>query len=156
MLEDHFVVGVLQSQFANMDCIMTGLLQESSERWRKARCRSGTSFAGGEGQRSFANGFARKEQRLADVVRLEVGVQRDDTLCGLPFSHEGNDSRDWNSKTAKTRNSPHLAGIGRDPLEFHMDSVARRPLIRERGPLRQSCSSRSRTRGLERLLGRFH
>src|SRR5918993_1883946 len=27
-LEDHFVVGVMQSQFANMDCIMTGLLQE--------------------------------------------------------------------------------------------------------------------------------
>src|SRR5688572_3355581 len=24
VLEDHFVVGVLQSQFANMDCIMTG------------------------------------------------------------------------------------------------------------------------------------
>jgi hypothetical protein len=33
--EDHFVVGVLQSQFANIDCIMTGLLQKSSERWRK-------------------------------------------------------------------------------------------------------------------------
>jgi hypothetical protein len=40
----------------------------------KARCRSGTSFAGGEGQRSFADGFRRKEQRLAHVVSLEVGV----------------------------------------------------------------------------------
>ena len=98
----------------------------------KARCRSGTSFAGGEGQRSFADGFGRKEQRLADVVSLEVGVQREDTLCGLAISHEGNDSRNGNPKTAKTRNSPHLAGIGRDPLELHVDSVARRQLICER------------------------
>jgi hypothetical protein len=56
----------------------------------KARCRSGTSFARGEGQRSFADGFGRKEQRLADIVSLEVGVQRENTLCGLPFSHAGN------------------------------------------------------------------
>jgi hypothetical protein len=28
-LEDRFVVGVLQSQFANMDCIMAAQLQES-------------------------------------------------------------------------------------------------------------------------------
>ena len=89
----------------------------------KAR-RSGTSFTGGEGQRSFADGFGRKEQRLADVVSLEVGVQREDTLCGLAISHEGNDSRNGNPKTAKTRNSPHLTGIGRDPLELHVDSVA--------------------------------
>ena len=87
----------------------------------KERCRSGTSFAGGEWQRSFADGFGRKEQRLADVVSLEVGVQREDALCGLAFCHEGNDSRNWNSKTAKTRNSPHLAGIGRDPLELHTE-----------------------------------
>ena len=33
--EDHFVVGVRKSQFANMDCIMTGLVQESGERSRK-------------------------------------------------------------------------------------------------------------------------
>jgi len=50
----------------------------------------------------------------------------------LPFSHEGNDSRNGNPKTAKTRNSPHLAGIGRDPLELHVDSVARSQLICER------------------------
>jgi len=97
----------------------------------KAR-RSGTSFTGGEGQRSFADGFGRKEQRLADVVSLEVGVQREDTLCGLAISHEGNDSRNGNPKTAKTRNSPHLTGIGRDPLELHVDSVARRQLVGER------------------------
>ena len=115
-----------------MDCIMTGLAGEQRA-LAKARCRSGTSFAGGEGQRSFADGFGRKEQRLADVVSLEVGVQREDTLCGLPFSHEGNDSRNGNPKTAKTRNSPHLAGIGRDPLELHIDSVARRPMICEGG-----------------------
>src|SRR5204862_84515 len=72
----------------------------------KARCRSGTSFAGGKGQRSFAHGLGRKEQRLADVVSLEVWVQREDVLCCLSFSHQGNDSRDWNPKTAKTRNSP--------------------------------------------------
>lgn len=35
-LEDHLVVGVLQSYCANVDCIMTGLLQESGERWRKS------------------------------------------------------------------------------------------------------------------------
>src|SRR5262245_34181830 len=103
---------------------MTGLLQEISERWAKARCRSGTSFAGGEGQCPFADGFGRKEQRLADVVSLEVWVQREDAFCCLPFSDQGNDSRDWNPKTAKARNSPHLRGIGRDPLELHVDSVA--------------------------------
>jgi hypothetical protein len=53
----------------------------------KARCRSGTSFAGGERRRSFAHGFGRKEQRLADVVSFEVWVQREDGLCCLPFSH---------------------------------------------------------------------
>ena len=79
-----------------------------------------------ERQHSFADGFGRKEQRLSDVVSLEVGVQREDTLCGVPFSYEGNDNRNGNPKTAKTRNSPHLAGIGRDPLELHIDSVARR------------------------------
>jgi hypothetical protein len=36
----------------------------------KVRCRSGTLFAGGERKRSFAHGFSRKKQRLADVVRL--------------------------------------------------------------------------------------
>ena len=91
----------------------------------KERCRSGTSFTGGTEQRSFAHGFGRKEERLADVVSFEVWVQREDGFCWLPFSHQGDDSRDRNPKTAKTRNSPHLAGIGRDPLEFHTDSVAR-------------------------------
>jgi hypothetical protein len=123
----------------------------------KERCRSGTSFAGGEGQRSFADGLGRKEQRLADVVSLEVWVQLEDAPCRLPFSHQGNHSRNWNPKTAKARNSTHLAGIGRDPLEFHIDSVARRLLIRERG------RSGSRVRqghdpDVERLLDRkrFH
>ena len=111
---------------------MTGLLQDQRA-LAKARCRSGTSFAGGKGQRSFAHGLGRKEQRLADVVSLEVWVQREDVLCCLSFSHQGNDSRDWNPKTAKTRNSPHLAGIGRDSLELHSDNVARRPMICERG-----------------------
>ena len=73
----------------------------------------------------FAHGFGRKEQRLTDVVSFEVWVQREDAFCCLPFGHQGNDSRDWNPKTAKTRNSPHLAGIGRDPLELHIYSVAR-------------------------------
>ena len=103
---------------------MTGLLQQISERWRERVCRSRTSFAGGERQCPFADGFGRKEQRLADVVSLEVWVQREDVLCCLPFSDQGNDSRDWNPKTAETRDSPHLAGIGRDPLELHTDSVA--------------------------------
>ena len=99
----------------------------------KARCRSGTSFAGGKGQRTLADGFGRKEQRLADVVSFEVWVQREDALCRLPFSDQGNDRRNWNPKTAKTRNSAHLAGIGRDPLELHTDSVARKPLsVKER------------------------
>ena len=35
-------------------------------------------------------------------------------------------------KTTKTWNSPHLAGIGRNPLEFHVDSVARTPRSVER------------------------
>ena len=119
----------------------------------KAHCRSGTSFAGGEGQRSFADGFSRKEQRLADVVSFEIWVQREDALRCLPFSHEGNNSRNWNPKTPKTRNSPHLAGIGRDPLELHIDSVARRPLIRERA--RSGNRVRKGTmRGPERLPGR--
>ena len=98
----------------------------------KERCRSGTSFAGGEGQCSFADGFGRKEQRFADVISFEVWVQCEDRLCCLPFSHQSDDSRDWNPKTAKTRNSPHLARIRRDPLELHIDSVARRPTICER------------------------
>ena len=119
----------------------------------KERCRSKTSFAGGEGQRSFADGFGRKEQRFADVVSLEVGVQREDALCRLPFSREGNDGRNWNPKTAKTRNSPHLAGIGRDPLELHIDSVARRPLICER-PRSGSRIRQATMRGPERLSGR--
>ena len=32
-LKDHIVVGALQSYRANVDRVMTGLLQESSERW---------------------------------------------------------------------------------------------------------------------------
>ena len=107
---------------------MTGLLQEQRA-LATERCRPGTSFAGGEGQCSFADGFCRKEQRLPDVVSFEVRVQREDALCCLSFSHEGKDSRHWNPKTAKTRNSAHLAGIGRDPLEFHIDSVAGSSMI---------------------------
>jgi hypothetical protein len=99
----------------------------------KERCRSGTSFAGGERQGSFAHSFGRKEQCLADVVGFEVWVQREDGFCCLPFSYEGNDSRDWNPKTAKTWNSTHLAGIGRDPLELHIDSVARETDVLEKG-----------------------
>jgi hypothetical protein len=54
---------------------------------------------------------AAKEQRLADVVRLEVWAQGEDTLRGLAVSHEGNDSRNWNPKTAKARNSPIWRGL---------------------------------------------
>jgi hypothetical protein len=118
-----------------VDRIVTGLLGGEERALAKERCRSGTSFAGGERQGSFAHSFGRKQQRLADVVRFEVWVQREDGLCCLPFSHEGNDSRDWNPKTAKTWNSTHLAGIGRDPLELHIDSVARRPMLWKRGAL---------------------
>jgi len=119
----------------------------------KGRCRSGTSFAGGEGQCSFADGLGRKEQRLADVIIFEVRVQREDALCCLPFSDQGNDSRDWNPKTAKTWNSPHLAGIGRDPLELHTDSVGQRRMICERG-LSVSRVRQATMRGSKRLQDR--
>jgi hypothetical protein len=138
-LEDHVIVGMLRILIREHGLHHDRPVAGEQRALAKARCRSGTSFAGGERQRSFADGFGRKEQRLADVISLEVGVQREDTLCGLTFSHEGNDSRNGNPKTAKTRTPPHLAGIGRDPLELHLDS-SRRQLICER-PLRQPCSS---------------
>jgi hypothetical protein len=84
---------------------MTGLLQDQRA-LAKARCRSGTSFAGGEGQRSFADGFGRKEQRLADVVSLEVGVQREDTLCGLPFSHKVPRAGPWRTSVFSAERTP--------------------------------------------------
>ena len=88
-LEDHFVVGVLRILIREHGLHHDWPVAGEQRALAKARCRSGTSFAGGEEQRSFADGFGRKEQRLADGVSLEVGVQREDTLYGLPFGHEG-------------------------------------------------------------------
>jgi hypothetical protein len=85
---------------------MTGLWGGEQRALAKERCRPGTSFAGGERQRSFADGFGGKEQRLADVISLEVWVQREDALCRLPFSDQGNDGGDWNPKTTKTALPP--------------------------------------------------
>ena len=114
----------------------------------KARCRSGTSFARGEWQRSFTDGFGRKEQRLADVVSLELWVQREDALCRLPFSDRGNDRRNGIRRPRRHGTFTHLAGIGRDPLELHVESVARRQLICARAARgsneRISCARRLR------------
>src|SRR5436190_9017467 len=81
-IEDRIVFGVLQFYRANVGRIMTGLLQETRQRaLAEERCRSGISFVTGEGQRSLAHGFSRKERRLADVVRFEVWVQCENRLC---------------------------------------------------------------------------
>jgi hypothetical protein len=59
-LEDHIIVGVLlllSERGLHHDRPVAG----EQKAVAKERCRSGTSFAGGEGQRSFADGFGRKE-----------------------------------------------------------------------------------------------
>ena len=123
-----------------MDRIVTGLLQERSERWRKSVVDQELHSPAARGRARSRTASAAKSSASADVVSFEVWVQREDVLCCLSFSHQGNDSRDWNPKTAKTWNAPHLAGIGRNPLEFHVDSVAgRRDLWKESA--RRQCSS---------------
>ena len=54
---------------------------------------------------------------------LERGVQRENLFLRLAFSDQGNNRRDRNPQAAKTRDPSHLAGIGRDSLEFHDDPL---------------------------------
>ena len=60
------------------------------------RCRSGTSFAGGERKRTFADSFGSKEQRFADVLGVEIRIEREDLVGGLSFGDQPDDGCDRN------------------------------------------------------------
>jgi hypothetical protein len=84
------------------------------------RCRRETSFAGGEGQGTFSDGFGRVEQSFADVLSFEIGVECKNLLGSLPFGDQADNGRNRNSKTTQAWNAPHLARVERYSLEFHM------------------------------------
>src|SRR5439155_14597864 len=52
------------------------------------RCRSETSFAGGERQGTFSDRLGSEEKRFAVVLRFEIRVKRENLGCGLSFGHE--------------------------------------------------------------------
>ena len=126
---------------------MTGLFLEEPRALGKERCRSKTSIAGGEGQRSFADGFGRKEQRFADVVSLEVWVQREDALSGLPSATRATTVATGIRRPRRHATPPIWRGFVVILLNPYR-SVARRPLIRERprsgDHIRQGHDPRSR------------
>lgn len=72
-----------------------------------------------ERQSSFSNSFCGKEERFADILRLQVGIKGEDFLQRLAFRNEGDDRRNWNAESPKARNAVHLAWIRRDAHERH-------------------------------------
>ena len=85
----------------------------------KSVCRPETSFASGERQSTFSDRLGSEEQRFADVLGLEIRIERENLLRRLSFGDQGHDCRDWNPKSAQARYSSHLAGVGRHSLELH-------------------------------------
>ena len=83
------------------------------------RCRSETSFAGGERQGTFSDRLGSEEKRFADVLRFEIRVKRENLGGGLSFGHEGDDGGDRNPKAAQARDTAHLASVDGHSLELY-------------------------------------
>ena len=47
-------------------------------------------------KRTFADSFGSKEQRLADVLGVEIRIEREDLVGGLPFGDQPDDGCDRN------------------------------------------------------------
>ena len=64
-----------------------------------------------------------EEKRLADVFRLEVWIECENLLRRLAFSDQTDDRRDRNPQVPQAGDPSHSAGIGRDSLESHGNSL---------------------------------
>ena len=84
--------------------------------WRRmtaratARCRPGTSFAGGQRQCAFTHGLGGKEQGFADVRCLEVWIVGEDRGHWLPFGGERDDSGDGDAEPSQAGHAPICRG----------------------------------------------
>jgi len=72
-------------------------------------------------QDALSDGFRSEEQRFAEVLGFEIRIECENILCRLALSNEGDDRGDRNPEATQARDPSHLAGIGRDSLEFHGD-----------------------------------
>ena len=84
---------------------MTRLLQESSERWRKRIVdqEPHSLAARGSARSRTASAAKSSASRTSSASRSGYSARMPSVVCP---SATGNDSRNWNPKTAKTQNSP--------------------------------------------------
>jgi hypothetical protein len=113
------VFGVLQTNLANMDGMMSGITKQRGERRREPRYRPGTSFASGKRQYAFAHGLRGEQERFPNVLRFKVGISGDNVLGRVTLGYQPDDGGDGNSESSEARNPPHLVGVDGGPFELH-------------------------------------
>ena len=79
-----------------------------------------------ERQGTFADGLGGEEQRFADVLRLEVRVERKDVVRRLSLGDQCHDCRDWNSQPAQAGHSSHLERVDCHAMKLHTAHCSRR------------------------------
>ena len=118
-IEDFFIGSVVKANIADVPGVVARMTQEFGKDLERARCRSAASWASGQRQRALPDRFGGKEQRFADVLRLEVRIEGEDALHGLPFGHQGDDGGHGNPEPTHAGDAGHLTCIDGDALEFH-------------------------------------
>ncbi len=82
-LEDHIIIGVLQSKRADMDRVMTSLVEESSKRWRKRVVdqEPHSPAARGSARSRTASAAKRSASRTSSASRSGYNARMPSVVC---------------------------------------------------------------------------
>ncbi len=86
----------------------------SSEAWRVVTCSC-------QRKGSLLHRLGRVPQRLADVLRLEIGIYIEDGILGHALCHHAHHYGYRNAPPANAGHASHLIGIDGNTLVFHDD-----------------------------------
>ena len=89
---------------------LRGQVLSSGDSPRNRGCRRGTSVTGGERKYAFPNSLSREKQRLANVVGVEIRIERENLVRRLALSDESHNRRDRNPKPAQARDASPFGG----------------------------------------------
>lgn len=90
----------------------------------KGCCPEEASAAGCQRQLPFSDRFRREPERLRNVLRFEVRIERENLVHRRAIRDELDDHRDGDAQTANTRRPTQLIGPSRDARESHRNRLA--------------------------------
>jgi len=121
--EDRLVAGGLHAVVADVDGVMTGVLEPLGDGRRQRLDRPGTSTGGDKRELALPNRLGRVAEGLGDVLRLEIRVSGEALALAHPVGDHSDDGRNRDPKATDARYASQLIRPYDDSLKRHLPSA---------------------------------